>query len=205
MTIRFFINSRLGTREGVSIQPSGWDTPSTRCFSDSIVDSVCRQFTACLVAIEQKRNNNTSRSGTSRTSPLDLQRCRYYGAAIPIINLLSTKKSIEDFRFGDGKTCIKVEVYHKCKNGRHLNFCKIGIEESEENVPVRIANILPDFARLVYAVASLLSTLTPPRGMEELRNINLIKDFVHPRDKVEKVIVKKREDGLPLEAIIVPR
>lgn len=206
MTIRFLLNENLGTAKGVKVSFGGWDVPATKLFANSLITSVLRQY-VIIGEIVRKKRLNMRASGKGEPMPYpELDSSDSYSLFSQIVSILCKKESLSQFNWGVGKSCIRVDVYHSKNNGGSLDNCRISIEEDKDNpCSVRISNLMPDFARVVYAVAYLLKAISPPRGYECLRNINIIRDFSHYKDKEEKLSIVRHPDGSPKEVVVIPR
>lgn len=73
---------------------------------------------------------------------------------------------------------INLDTWVEVRCGKRMYFEKIWLEERDAGV--RTMNSLRKVARLVWIWSLQLKTCTPPKGMEGLRSINIIKQFDDP-------------------------
>lgn len=107
-------------------------------------------------------------------------------------NVSRIAKKIEKDRFG----IINVDIYMERRKGKPIAFCKISVDDSD--CDVKTANILPETARFIYKTVYLLKRMSPPKGMDILRTLEIIRNFDDPRAQthelyVENGTVKERE------------
>lgn len=81
------------------------------------------------------------------------------------------KKRMDDGEYG----LVNVDVWLEIRKGREVYFAKIWIDE--RNAGVRTLNCLSGMARHIWGWTLQLKTCPPPRGMEGLRGINILKGF----------------------------
>ena len=127
------------------------------------------------------------------------------GIAHTLCLFLSRKENLKDFRWGNGSNCIVVDIWHSASRGRAIDYCRIGIEQNDATAGVRESNMIFELARIVHAGAYLLKSLPPPPRFKDARNINILKNYVHPLDRVEKFHLVRNPDGSPYEVVLVPR
>lgn len=142
----------------------GFDTPATTMFAESLCNSLNRQMDVCA---EQFRgmigSNEEYQTNASRIT-----------------------RKLEKDKYG----LIYVDVSVERRKGRQIPFCRISIDDAESDV--RTTNLLPDIARFVYKTVYLLRRMDPPRGMEILRSIEIIRNFNDPRALTHELYI---EDG----------
>lgn len=71
---------------------------------------------------------------------------------------------------------VNVDIWVEVRKGREVYFAKVWIDE--RNAGVGTLNVLNGLARHVWGWTLQLKTCQPPKGMEGLRGINVLKDFV---------------------------
>lgn len=206
MTIKIFYSPAIETVQNISVAKTHGDNAAVVLFADSLANSIRKQFYAWTSVLWKKRENvQANREGKDVPYP-EVDSPETQGIGSKFVSFLASKPNANKFHWGDKKTCVRVDVYSSSKGGKFNDFCKVSIEQSNgDECGVREQNMLPEFARLIYADALLLKRLPPPRGMERLSKINLIKNFTHPNDATEKCEVLLDDNGNPKEVVVVPR
>ena len=82
-----------------------------------------------------------------------------------------TQKRMEDGEFA----LVNVDVWVEIRKGREVYFARVWIDE--RNAGVRTLNCLSGMARHIWGWTLQLKTCIPPKGMEGLRGINVLKGF----------------------------
>ena len=163
-------NNKCFHLEGDIKKGFGYDTPATALFAESLCHSINHQIDVCAEEFRDMIGTNEEyQTNASRIG-----------------------RNIQKNRFG----FVLVDIFVERRKGKQIPFCKISIDDSESDV--KTTNLLPDIARFVYKTVYLLKRMEPPRGMEILRSMEIIRNFADPRAKthelyIENGTVKERE------------
>lgn len=142
----------------------GFDIPSTEFFMESLCHSINRQIDVC---------------GTEFRSLIGTNE-QYHTNATRITRQLSREK------YG----IINVDISVERRKGKQIAVCRISTDDSD--CDVRTANILPETARFIYKTIYFLKHMNPPRGMEILRTMEIIRNFNDPKASTHELYI---EDG----------
>lgn len=158
-----------GNKKCFSLTPQllrgyGWDTPETSLFAQSLCNSILREIDALREIFKDATSTDEEFKRKS----------------------VSVERDVIRGRLG----YINLDIYAERHKGKMVPYCKISIEDSECGVST--ANILPEIARFLYKTVWLLKKTIPPSGMEILRSLNIIRDYLDPRKDTHELYL---EDG----------
>lgn len=205
MRIKIYLNEKLGNGKNITSSPHLQDSAITKLFANSIVSSVKTQLKVVSSIVKMRKENERAKAKGEEIPHLEKSIYASQGVANTLCSCLAHKDSIFSFNWGEGTNCVVVDVWHSPNGGSSDDYCKIGVNLSDASAGVRETNLVFELARIVHAAAYMLVNLTPPPGFEEVRNIHLIKDYVHPKDNLEELYITRNADGSPQEVVLVPK
>ena len=140
----------------------GFDLPSTEFFVQSLCNSINREIDVCAEEF-------------NKISETDKQ---YQ------INAKRLARQLSRDQYG----IINVDLSVERRKGKHKAICRISIDES--NSDVRTATVLTEIARFVYKTIYFLKRMEPPKSMEILKTMEIIRNFNDPKASTHELYIE---------------
>lgn len=144
----------------------GFDSPSTIKFAQSLCQSINRQMHVLEGLFQQQIAEDDKKARKQKI----------------------VARSINQDRFAH----VYIDIYMERQKGKPLAVCKIFTDEA--NSDLRTKNILSEIAHFCYKLVWFLRSKKPPKGMECLRSMPIIRNYFDPYKNTHECYVDENGD-----------